>query len=104
MTERTTEDLLYELKRQFPPGRTTWGGCRGMEQGCRGTARGCGFCSNCCKEKLIKKGCNSSLIDSYIALLTEKRDLINEQKEVPKEMNDKIVALYYEIGSIEKPA
>ena len=75
MKEFSIDDLLYELKRQFPRGATTFGGCSGKEIGCRGMARGCGYCNMCCKVKLVAKGVSPESVDEYAELVIELRDL-----------------------------
>lgn len=93
MREFSIDDLLYELKRQFPRGAATFGGCIGKEIGCRGIARGCGVCNICCKAKLVAKGIPPESVDEFTALVIKWRDLTSQEEssredEILKRLKD----------------
>lgn len=95
------DDLLYELKRQFPSGPTTMGGCRGRAIRCKGMARGSGLCAPCCHARLVERGVDEHLLDEFVEQLTLRRDTDRDNIPLYKEISDKIHEIQQQIAPLE---
>jgi hypothetical protein len=97
----STDDLLYELKRQFPSGPTTMGGCRGRTARCKGMARGSGLCAPCCQVRLVERGVDEELLDEFVEQLTLRRDTDRNNVILHKAISDKIHEIQERISPLE---
>jgi len=68
---RSFEDLIYLLQRQYPDGVTTFGPC----PICGADSRGGVCCANCICSEMHRRGVPSPLISRLNSLLEMRRDL-----------------------------